>query len=793
MNSYLRETIEASQGQVYSEKDALKLVDPILTRLKAAEPEERLAFLFAAFQKPEDGTLAFVLARKGMTAALLRSGIELNSLQAVRLVEMASVRQGWFPYKAILSALAPLHPTEALKSALRGLRGCIDEFHGRTSMTELHQRIDELVNGPKQATGVAAAGAWTEQVFADVQQWPQRTEWLELFDHARSLSQSTPPKKWQDAAKRCVDAVGRAPFVDASLRWLTLGPMPGEASQLQVPDQEADYQKGFVWTVGAVGDSTLAPALADFALACLRKIPMIGAVSHRVGNACVGALAAMPGLEAVSQLSRLANRVKYDVARRLIEKALTEAAARNNVTRDDLEAMSVPTFGLDRAGELVEQVGDCQARLAIHGGEVSLEWSREGKTLKSVPAGLKTSHTEAVKELDRSKKELGAILAAQRLRLERLLLSTGSTVFDKWREWYLDNPVVAATASRLIWGFDLGDGQTATGIADRGRIVDWAGNPIETNSATRVRLWHPIQSSVQTVMNWRCGLEDRGLQQPFKQAHREVYILTDAERATGTLSNRFAAHILKQHQFAALARERGWQFTLMGQWDSHNIPSLDLPLYGLRAEFSVNFPGEDGEGAEITAHAVYKLIGTEDVQFRQPGKGGRFALDRDPPLRLEDVPAVVFSEVMRDVDLFTGVTSIGHDPSWGLDTGNQHLDYWRESSFGALSQAASERKALLERLLPRFAPLKDRCVLDGHFLVVRGSLNEYRIHLGSANILMEPGSRYLCIVQGPGDASRSLHLPFEGDRVLSLILSKAMMLVRDEAIKDVTIVRQLAR
>ena len=577
MSPYLDDVIEATQPQVFSEKDALRLVDPILMRLKAAGQEERLAFVFEAFETPESGTFTFVLARKGMTAALLR-GIELNSIQALRLVEMVSVRRGWFPYKAILTALAPVHRTEALKFALRGLRSCIDEYHGRTLMKELHQRIDELVNGPKQAPGVAAAGAWTKQVFADIQQSPQRTEWLELFDHARSLSQSTPPKKWQDAAKRCVDAVGRTAFVDAALRWLTLGPLPGESSQIQVPDLEADYQKGFIWTVGAVGDSPLAPALADFALACLRKIPMIGAVSHRVGNACVGSLAAMPGLDAVSQLSRLANRVKYDVARRLIEKALTEAAARNNVTRDDLEAMSVPHFGLDAAGELIEQVGDCQARLAIHGGEVSLEWSREGKTLKSVPAGLKASHTEAVKELDRSKKELGAILAAQRLRLERLLLSTGTTAFDKWREWYLENPVVAATASRLIWAFESGDGKTTPGIADGSRIVDWAGNAVETNSATRVRLWHPIQSDVQTVMSWRCWLEDRAIQQPFKQAHREVYILTDAERATGTLSNRFAAHILKQHQFAALARERGWH-----EWDSHNIPSLDLPLYGLRA------------------------------------------------------------------------------------------------------------------------------------------------------------------------------------------------------------------
>ena len=31
------------------------------------------------------------------------------------------------------------------------------------------------------------------------------------------------------------------------------------------------------------------------------------------------------------------------------------------------------------------------------------------------------------------------------------------------------------------------------------------------------------------MLAWRNALIDRGITQPFKQAHREVYILTDAE------------------------------------------------------------------------------------------------------------------------------------------------------------------------------------------------------------------------------------------------------------------------
>jgi hypothetical protein len=101
---------------------------------------------------------------------------------------------------------------------------------------------------------------------------------------------------------------------------------------------------------------------------------------------------------------------------------------------------------------------------------------------------------------------------------------------------------------------------------------------------------------------------------------------------------------------------------------------------------------------------------------------------------------------------------------------------------------------VLERLLPRLK-IAGRCSLEGRFLVVRGELRTYKIHLGSSNILMEPNDQYLCIVPDRASAARGdsgpLFLPFEGDRTLSLILSKAFLLAEDTKIKDPTIVSQI--
>jgi hypothetical protein len=138
------------------------------------------------------------------------------------------------------------------------------------------------------------------------------------------------------------------------------------------------------------------------------------------------------------------------------------------------------------------------------------------------------------------------------------------------------------------------------------------------------------------------------------------------------------------------------------------------------------------------------------------------------------------------------VTSIGADPAWNREhPDDPRLPYWQQFAFGDLTSASEHRRVVLESLLPKLA-IRDRCRLDGRFLLVRGELHEYRIHIGSANVLMEPGSRYLCIVQGSADTAANLLLPFEGDRILGLVLSKALLLVNDAKIKDPTIVRQLA-
>ena len=67
--------------------------------------------------------------------------------------------------------------------------------------------------------------------------------------------------------------------------------------------------------------------------------------------------------------------------------------------------------------------------------------------------------------------------------------------------------------------------------------------------------------------------------------------------------------------------------------------------------------------------------------------------------------------------------------------------------------------------------------------------------LGSSNILMEPNDQYFCIVPDRKSSAikpgGQVFLPFEGDRTLSVILSKAFLLADDAKIKDQSIVSQI--
>jgi hypothetical protein len=614
-------------------------------------------------------------------------------------------------------------------------------------------RIARLT-GTAAEPGLPAGDPWLDAMLAARAELPGADRVLVL---AATATSAKPTKAFTAACGELgADAALAVPLLEAALA-------VRDTERHGIPSPEVgDVLRGLAFIATGAGGEDAARALAELAIAGWRKVPDFGPFSAKAANAAIGGLAELP--EGAAQLGRLRGQLKRATAVAAVEKAIERAAERLGIPRAEFEERAVPDFGLDASGARTVQLGE---HTAVLDGTGALTFhAPTGRALKTVPKAVKEEHPEALADLKRTAKDLKAMASGQRLRLERLLAEDRIWTGAEFRERYLEHGLVAPLARRLIWTVD-GE-STMFGEADR-----------PADGAT-IRLWHPVDAPPDEVLRWRRELEAAEVTQPFKQAHREIYLLTDAERTTETYSNRFAAHVLRQHQMAALAETRGWRYGLQGRFDSGDSTArLALPQHGLEAQLWIEVPHDHDDFSEM---GIFNHVISDQVRFED---------DSGAAVPLERIPVRVFSEAMRDVDLFVGVTSIGNDPAW-VDHGDRRYDeYWTAYAFGELGEQAKVRAEVLERLLPKLA-IGAVAEIDGRYLRVRGKLRTYRIHLGSSNILMEPNDEYLCIVGGRDrDARSRLYLPFEGDHMLALILSKALLLARDDEIEDRSITTQI--
>jgi len=733
------------------------------------------------------------------------------------------------------AAVAPLPPRPVLKGWANSVafEKALVTYYGDVSDLRkcTHDDVafvEDYLRGPEQPeTPFRATEGMTHEQFDEgwaIRQWPtyNRLFPAALLDRMRAIAQipaefhapwkalhacsyelegkSAPSIKWLKAAREAVAALSaeqRIAFLTTILDVLT----PAQACPTD------NLARAVVYVAADGPADAVGPILTRHALKhCFDTIPNWGMRNERLGNACLWALIHMPGGGGVHYLARLLSRVKYPKVKKRIEAALNEAAAAAGMTRGELDELSVPTHDLDAHGRAEIAVGDGAALLAVSGtAALEITWrTANGKISKSVPAALK-AYKDQIKAVKALAKEIEADLSIQPQRLQRLWLDDARWSAATWQQCYAEHPLMGALSRRLIWNVCREDERIAA-VWSGDRMIDLDGKPVAIGGA-EMTLWHPIGCPVAEVMAWRARLAALDLTQPFKQAHREVYLVTDAERRTAAYSNRFAGHIVKQHQLMALARLNGWMVTHRIWADTPNDQPthIVLPRHGLVAEFWT--AGAGGDDPEVSDAQAYLYLTTDQLRFHRIADPANAVMSARGPQRgaavdIADVPSLVLSEVMRHCDLFVSVASVANDPTW-IDGGRaaEHpnqwrgtvgADYWRAKAFGDLGAMAETRRALLETLLPSLAIGKVSRIIDGKYLRVQGKLQAYKIHLGSGNILIEPADHYLCIVPAAAGAP-DVRLPFEGDSMLSVILSKAAMLAADDKITDPTILSQLRR
>ena len=133
-------------------------------------------------------------------------------------------------------------------------------------------------------------------------------------------------------------------------------------------------------------------------------------------------------------------------------------------------------------------------------------------------------------------------------------------------------------------------------------------------------------------------------------------------------------------------------------------------------------------------------------------------------IKIADIPDVIFSEVMRDVDLAVSVAHAG-----GVDP---------EASHSTMEM----RAAILSFVLPMFRI--ENVKLQGSHAIVNGKLANYSVHLGSG-VVHQLGGAMIPVLPVHSQHRGKVFLPFvDDDPKTSEVISKVLLFAEDGKIKD---------
>ena len=361
-------------------------------------------------------------------------------------------------------------------------------------------------------------------------------------------------------------------------------------------------------------------------------------------------------------------------------------------------------------------------------GKAELEVTKGDKTLKSIPDKYKKNkEVEALKD---SKTYLTKQYSRTRLSLEQAMLS--QTLFTAAElAKILEHPVVKAMLSKLV----LFNPETqASGFWQDGKLLSAEGTLSPLKATDKLLIAH--QSHLFYAVQWdlyQKYLFDKEIKQPFKQVFRELYVPTKDELETSNRSERYQGHQVQPQKTVALLRGRGW---------------------------TVNY--EEGlqkvyhkEGFRATIYAAADWYTPSDVEAPTLEYVVFYNLKDGKEVPMKEINPVIFSEVMRDVDLVVSVAHVG-----GVDPEASHSTMQMR---GALARESARLFKLTN------VEVKER------YILVKNEHGDYSLHLGSG--MISRGGLQINVVAVQSQHRGRVFLPFvDDDPKTAEIISKMKLL-----------------
>ena len=467
---------------------------------------------------------------------------------------------------------------------------------------------------------------------------------------------------------------------------------------------------------------------------------------------------------------------QFGAQRRASEAAAVSTAMQNMAINAGYQDVTRLTLRMESlmAQDMAEyfkphEVGEVTIWLEMEdGGKCAVICEKKGKQLKSVPAKIKKD--EYVVALMDAKKQMAEQSRRTKAMLEDAMESQEEYTWAEIRGM-LENPVIHDMVAALVFKVAEPDGvkaeldNTADSIMSGANELDDSKNVVlgfaaedgfnmfgeNMNLSDDTKLtvahsfhmyktgkWHDIQKYVF----------DNKIVQPFKQVFRELYVKTD-EEMNMEHSLRYAGNQIQPKKTLGCLKSRHWVADIEdGLQKVYYKENIVAQIYALADWFSP---------ADIESPTLEWVVFSD----RKTGK----------EMRIKDIPDIIFSEVMRDVDMAVSVAHAG-----GVDPETSH-------------STVEMRKAIAEFTMPLFR-LTNVTFTKNH-AVIEGKRANYTVHLGSGVVHQEAGPM-INVLPVHSQRRGRIFLPFvDDDPKTSEVLTKILFFAEDNKIKDPYILGQI--
>ena len=357
---------------------------------------------------------------------------------------------------------------------------------------------------------------------------------------------------------------------------------------------------------------------SDTQILALKKQIAAWAEAQRgaLGAYVINAVAINGGSTALMMVNDISAKFPHNQVKKAAKAAFSYAARALGLPEDVLADKIVPNLGFDKNGETVLDYGARTFKVSLMPDfTLSFFDNDKQKTVKSLPKPSASDDAvkaeEAKKYVSELKKQLKAVTAAQKTRLEVVFRNGRTWTSEAWNTLFVDNPVMHRFAGTLIWGaYKDGRLEATFRYTDDGSFCDENDDIFEIPEGAEISLVHPVELEAETIEAWLEQLSDYEIIQPFAQISARVikleqgnvdnkqYITKYNGRSFTVSSMNNAA---KKYNFVRSSVEDG------GGFSGYHIQDRVLGI-GIKFGFENMFMGQEySDSVELTDVYIYRL------------------------------------------------------------------------------------------------------------------------------------------------------------------------------------------